>query len=58
MDGKMFGIGSVFCLETKTLMLSTQSLIADKWGVKTELPRCCEPVPAWSLIFMHNLITG
>ena len=58
MDGKMFGIGWVFCLQTKTLMLSTQSLIADKWEVKTELPGCCEPVPDWSWILMHNLITG
>ena len=61
MDGKMFGTGSVFCPQTKTLMLSTQSLIADKWfRVETGLVGwgCCEPVPAWSFIFMHNLITG
>ena len=57
----MFGTGSVFCPQTKTLMLSTQSLIADKWfRVETVLVGlgCCEPVPVWSFIFMHNLITG
>ena len=37
MDGKMFGTGSVFCLQTKTLMLSTQSLIADKCEAETKL---------------------
>ena len=38
-----------FFVETKTLMLSTQSLIIDKWEVKTELVGCCEPVLARDL---------
>ena len=55
-----------FFVETKTLMLSTHSLIADKWEADSVWAPSClvavsQSVQCWpgrSLILMHNLITG